>query len=208
MNWHDLTVKQYQSVASVVTDKEMNDLEKETELVAILSGLSREDLNAIPWEEYLSLRKKFSFVHNTEITGGRPVLRFEINGRSYSVQHDFAKIAVARYVEVKHFAAENFIKNLHLLIASVVKPDFEEYDVKKHQEYANDFLSAKFIDVHATAVFFYQLFENLIADIPDFIANQMRAAGLTEDQISLIMNDSRSVSDGSTTSSRSQSSSV
>jgi hypothetical protein len=177
MTWNDITVEQYQRIAPIMAEKGLNGLERETKIIALLSGMTEDEFDAVPYEHYTELRKEYKFLHETEVMPGNAVRVINANGKRYRVQHDLRKVPISRYVEVKHYSAEQFVGNLHLIIASIIKPEKGEYNVKEHEQYAEDFKKAKFIDCYHTGVFFWELFNRTIISIPDYLESRLIAEG-------------------------------
>jgi hypothetical protein len=203
MTWNDITVEQYQRVASILSDTKLNGLEREAAAIAALCGIPEDEFDAMPFEEYRELRKRYEFLHTGEIIPGSAVKYIHVKGKRYRVVHDLREMPVARYVEVKHFSSDKFIDNLHLLMASIVVPEKGEYKVKDHSLYAEDMKQARFIDVYNTALFFCELFSKTIASIPDFLETQlMNQLLLNREQAKQYARDLCSVLAGYTTSSK------
>jgi hypothetical protein len=179
--WNEITIAQYQGLYPILEDKSIDALEKETRAIAFLTGIGTDLLDSMPYVEYLEMRKRYSFLHEGEIKG-RAVSKITVNKRKYRIAYDLKQVAVARYAEVKHFASNDFIANLHNLMASIVIPEFEDYNSKRHSFYAEDMKEAKFADCWHTAVFFCKLFAKLIKNIPGFMETQMMREGMSQQE--------------------------
>jgi len=178
MNWTDITVEQYQGLHSIMTDKAADEWDKEIACIAYLTGKNIDSIIDMPYSEYKELRKGFAFLSEDKIEGqAKKVIK--ANGKTYRVQFNLTELPVARYVEVKHFAQEDYVKNLHLMMASIVVPDGLPYSHKHHSLYAEDMKKASIVDVHNTGVFFCKLYARLIPNIKGYMAQMMTETGLT-----------------------------
>jgi len=121
---------------------------------------------------------------------GKPVKYIKINKtKRYKINYDVSKMPFARYIESKVFS-EDLYNNLHKLAATMVIPQKrilgiwfkQKYDASKHQEYSDDMLTAKFIDVYHSLVFFYQIYRNWIEVSQDYMVNKMMQTGMTQEK--------------------------
>ena len=110
----------------------------------------------------------------------------------------------ARYIESKVFS-DDLYGNLHKLAATMVIPQKrsrfgiwfdEKYDASKHEKYADDMLTARFIDVYHSLVFFYQVYRNWIEVSQDYLVKKMMAAGMQEAQAKEVVQNLCSILDG------------
>lgn len=182
MNWNKLTVAHYQALYPIITDTELDSTDKDFKVVSVITGMTEAEIDNLTIGEYNKLKNQVSFIYEN-VPGG--AARF-IKGkrRKYRINYDINRIPFARYAEVKTFKGEcdaDFIRNMHKLIASMVQPVKFGFPVKykadKHEEYANDLLDAKFIDVYRTCVFFYHLFVASTASLKDYFTKAMMKAG-------------------------------
>lgn len=172
MTWNDITVEQYQKIYPIISDEAKILEDKKVEVVSMLSDKSIEQLDELTIGQFNEIAKDYSFLFDGTIKG-EAKQRIKANGNTYQVQTDVKKMPFARYVEVKHYRDTDFIKNLHLILASIVKPVKESYDVKRHGEYASDMLKANFADCYQVAVFFCALYSNVIKTIPHYLISEL-----------------------------------
>ncbi len=184
--WEKISVWQYQQIYNVLNSKDKNDtdLDINVRLVAIVNNLTEMQVDSLPLNEYAELSKSITFLNQP--IKGKPVKFINISyNKAYRVNYDISKMPFARYIESKEFS-EDLYGNLHKLAATMVIPQkryfgmlFDiDYDASKHQEYANDMLEAKFIDVYHSLVFFYQVYRNWIEVSQDYMANKLTKEGM------------------------------
>ena len=70
------------------------------------------------------------------------------------------------------------------------------YDASKHQEYADDMLNARFIDVYNSLVFFYQVYRNWIEVSRGYLANKLKETGMTTDKANEVVQSLCNILDG------------
>jgi hypothetical protein len=145
-------------------------------------------IDSLPLTEYKELSKTIAFLNEGIEGTTKRHIRIP-NGKRYRINYDVSKMPFARYIESKVFS-EDLYGNLHKLAATMVIPQKrkfgiwfdEKYDASKHEEYANDMLTAKFVDVYHSLVFFYQVYRNWIEVSRGYLEKKMVEAGIQETQ--------------------------
>lgn len=182
MQWSDITVFQFQQLFALWDDPETKDRKTEAdvmaEAVAICFGLSLNQVDSMPFEEFKEKAAALDFL--TTQPPAKTVKHFTANGRRYRFVFDVRQIHAGRNIEVKHFSKAAFPVSLHRQAASMVIPQRrtwygrwvdDTYDAAKHEEYASDILQAPITAIHGSAVFFCKLFINLITSTADYLTS-------------------------------------
>ena len=188
--WDKINVWQYQQIYNALNtkDKDATDLDLEVKLVGIVNNMTEMQIDSLPLAEYKELGKTIAFLN--EPIEGTPKRYINVShNKRYKINYDISKMPFARYIESKVFS-EDLYGNLHKLAATMVIPQKrrfgiwfnQKYDASMHQEYANDMLNAKFVDVYHSLVFFYQVYRNWIEVSQGYLANKMMEAGMQEAQ--------------------------
>ena len=181
MSWDKLNVFQYQQLFPAMKIEDVTD--QNTRLIAIINGWTENQVDSLSVAEYAKEKAKLGFLN--EDIGGQPVKYIKVNGKKYKCVYDVRKLPSGRYIESKVFS-QDFVGNLHKLAASMVIPmkrtiyngwRIDKYDASKHEEYAEDMLEAKFIDVYNSVVFFYQVYRNWMEVSKDFLIAKMMEVG-------------------------------
>ena len=203
--WEKISVWQYQQIYNVLNSKDKNDtdLDINVRLVAIVNNLTEMQIDSLPLNEYAELSKSITFLN--EPINGKPVKFIRTsNSKRYRINYDVSKMPFARYIESKLFS-EDLYGNLHKLAATMVIPQKKKlgfwvdlpYDASSHQEYANDMLEAKFVDVYHSLVFFYQVYRNWIEVSQDYMVNKLTKTGMKEQEATEVVVSLLSILDGS-----------
>jgi hypothetical protein len=188
--WEKINVWQYQQIYNLYNskDKYTTDLEVDSKLVSIVNDITEAQVDSLPLSEFNKLKESIKFL--TEPIVGKPVKYIKISkSKRYKINYDVSKMPFARYIESKVFS-EDLYGNLHKLAATMVIPQkkrygfwvTEKYDASKHEQYSDDMLTARFIDVYHSLVFFYQVYRNWIEVSQDYMVNKMMEAGMTQAQ--------------------------
>lgn len=203
--WQKISVWQYQQIYNVLNSKDKNDtdLDINVRLVAIVNNMTEMQIDSLPLDEYAEMTKSIAFLN--EPINGKPVKYIRTsNSKRYRINYDVSKMPFARYIESKVFS-QDLYGNLHKLAATMVIPQKKKYgiwvdlpyDASRHQEYANDMLEAKFVDVYHSLVFFYQLYRNWIEVSQDYMANKLTKAGMKEQEATEVVVSLLNILDGS-----------
>jgi len=202
--WEKISVWQYQQIYTAINskDKDATDLDLEVKLVGIVNNMTEMQIDSLPLNEYKELSKSIAFLN--EPIQGTPKKHIDISKiRRYRINYDVSKMPFARYIESKVFS-EDLYGNLHKLAATMVIPQKRKlgfwmdqpYDASKHQEYSNDMLEAKFVDVYHSLVFFYQVYRNWIEVSQGYLVSKMKEAGMKEDKAKEVVVNLCSILDG------------
>jgi hypothetical protein len=165
MNWNTITVEQYQTIMKVIAS-DMDDLDKEINVCALVTGQTPTDIEALTLEDYTNLKRRVSFVY-----GKPPEGKAKTAWKGYRFIYDIGKINAGRFISVNTFMAGGIVDNLHNLAACIVKPVFGRYKAEHHEKYANDMKQAPLVSILSSCVFFCKLFEQSVLALVDQINN-------------------------------------
>jgi hypothetical protein len=204
--WNKINVWQYQQIYNVYSSSEkyLTEIEVDSKLVSIVNNLTDTQVDSLPLKEFMELKKSVEFLNKP--IEGKPVKYINISKtKRYKINYDVSKMPFARYIESKVFS-EDLYNNLHKLAATMVIPQKrifgiwfkQKYDASKHQEYSDDMLTAKFIDVYHSLVFFYQIYRNWIEVSQDYMVSKMMQSGMTQEKAKEVVQSLCSTLDGST----------
>jgi hypothetical protein len=208
MTWNDLTVSQYQRLYGVLKQTDKTNLDILTEIVSICEGYAIDEIDSWPFSKLVEKEKEYKFLESFDFdkTAKKYI---DIGKKRYKFVHKITEIPAARYIEVKHFSKEDFIDNLHSLMASCVMPMRktwrgwveEKYDAKLHSQYATDLKEAKFVDVYNCTLFFCRLYGELIKGLEPYLSKEMSKV-MTQDKVNQVVKALQLITDGFTARSR------
>jgi len=188
MTWKDITVFQWQQLTDLQTKTvELDEVDLTVKAAAIVTNRTEKQIQEMTLLDSKKLYEQLAFL-NTEIKINR-VDYIEANGTRYKINYDVRRMPSARYIEAKHFASD-FGGNIHRIAACMVIPmkrtmfGYEQlpFDATRHEDYANDLLSAPIQDVMGSVVFFYHVFKTWIKVFQDYLKQQMMSMGMSKYQ--------------------------
>lgn len=138
-----------------ITQSDMDLLDKEVNLIALLSGMSPDDVLALPLAEFSKMTSNLQF-----ITGMPnrvvPKTKYKLNGRIYEVMYDADNMNVAQYVDYASYSKledgrERLIGLLSVFLIPKGKKYGDGYDMKVVKE---DVLDMSVVEVWSMSAFF------------------------------------------------------
>ena len=159
MTWDDISLWQWQQLQML--DSKKSNIEEHLviiETISILTNKTKAEILDLSKRDITKIIDSIQFLYlkNPNI---KAVNYLRIGKQKYKFNYD-AKIAEAgRYIETKYFLSD-FQNNIHKIAASMITPMRftwkgwveDKFNSAKHEEYANDLLSAPFTKVFGSVV--------------------------------------------------------
>lgn len=169
-NYQSLPLGTYMKVNAVL-DSQADDIDKQVQIIAILGGLSVDEVLLLPLHDYTAMAAQTAFLREhckpTEIAEGwsfgnlRPVL-------------DFRKLNTAQYVDFQHYS-KDFPRTLPQLLSVMLIPEGKSYndgyDVLEVQKQVEQI---PFPDALGLSAFFFGRLLTLTEDSLTSWASEMR----------------------------------
>lgn len=210
-----LTIDKFQRLHSIAT-MDMDELDKASSLVQVLLDKPAEYVESLPLKKFAKLcdglKDAFDLKVESE-TNKMPRQLIACGSKVYHLNFDIKNpFNTGRYIEVITFSKDDPIMNMHNILASICTPmkwswlKFryvkQEYDVMRHEEYANDMKLADFRHGYHAMVFFYLLSQDSTSNIMDYLEAKMRLRKANKKRDQQLKRISQVVSDGFTTQSK------
>lgn len=164
-----LTIEKFQELYQI-SGMEMDELEKSILLVQVLTGKSKDEVEAMPLAKFNKLCLKITNAFeglNKKLNADKPKQIVKVNGNWYFLNYEITKkpMTAGRYVETATFSSD-IIGNLHKIMATMANPmewtwkglRLKKYDALDHERISNDMLQMDFSVAYHSALFFYALF--------------------------------------------------
>lgn len=163
--WDKLSVGQFISLYDIETNQNLNVVERQTKMLAIIEGKNESDYDTIKYRQLLQdFGEKLQFFNI--MPECKAVDYIEVNGRRYKFCFELTEITAGQYIDISTFSGE--IMQLHKIAACFFLPmqgdKYMEYGSIPHDKVAEDMLEARFVDIYGCMLFFYQLFQELISN--------------------------------------------
>lgn len=174
-NYRNLPVGKWLEILELSKDENVDALEQQVKTIAILTGLTEDEVLDLPIMEYKSLASKTKFLEK-EYEGKLQVAKsYGLNGMGLIPVKDFNKITTAQYVDYQTFSKEGdmyLVQTLSTLLVPKGKKYNDGYDMDAVQQAIRDNLSVA--DVVSLYAFFLTKWVKSIKDSQTYLDKEIK----------------------------------
>ena len=175
-NWEELTLNEVTTISSILSADVPEEM-KTIEVIAILTGEDRNEIENLPIFTFRKLANHLDFLNNPPEQAQLHKDYYEVNGRRYILQADIPTITAAQYIDYCNFSKEEPLDQRHLISCFLIPEGHsynDGYDINQVWDDMGDLL---FVDFQAIAFFLrrqYGLFTIVTLDYLDREAKKMK----------------------------------
>lgn len=174
-NYRNLPVGKWLEILELSKDENVDELEQQVKTIAILTGLTEDEVLDLPIMEYKSLASKTKFLEK-EYEGKLQIAKsYGLNGMELIPVKDFNKITTAQYVDYQTFSKEGdmyLVQTLSTLLVPKGKKYNDGYDMDAVQQAIRENLSVA--DVLSLYAFFLTKWVKSIKDSQTFLDKEIK----------------------------------
>jgi len=174
-NYRNLPVGKWLEIMELSKDENVDALEQQVKTIAILTGLTDDEVLDLPIMEYKSLAAKTMFLEK-EYDGKLQIAKsYGLNGMELIPVKDFSKITTAQYVDYQTFSKEGdmyLVQTLSTLLVPKGKKYNDGYDMDAVQQAIRDNLSVA--DVVSLYAFFLTKWVKSIKDSQIYLDKEIK----------------------------------
>ena len=174
-NYRNLPVGKWLEILEFSRDESVDALEQQVKTIAILTGLTEDEVLALPIMEYKSFAGKTKFLEK-EYEGKLQIAKsYGLNGMELIPVKDFNKITTAQYVDYQTFSKEGdmyLVQTLSTLLVPKGKKYNDGYDMDAVQQAIRDNLSVA--DVVSLYAFFLTKWVKSIKDSQTYLDKEIK----------------------------------
>ena len=174
-NYRNLPVGKWLEILELSRDENVDALEQQVKTIAILTGLTDDEVLDLPIMEYKSLASKTKFLEK-EYEGKLQIAKsYGLNGMELIPVKDFNKITTAQYVDYQTFSKEGdmyLVQTLSTLLVPKGKKYNDGYDMDAVQQAIRDNLSVA--DVVSLYAFFLTKWVKSIKDSQTYLDKEIK----------------------------------
>lgn len=174
-NYRNLPVGKWLEILELSKDENVDALEQQVKTIAILTGLTEEEVLDLPIVEYRELAAKTMFLEK-EYEGKLQIAKsYGLNGMELIPVKDFNKITTAQYVDYQTFSKEGdmyLVQTLSTLLVPKGKKYNNGYDMDAVQQAIRDNLSVA--DVVSLYAFFLTKWVKSIKDSQTYLDKEIK----------------------------------
>lgn len=174
-NYRNLPVGKWLEILELSRDENVDALEQQVKTIAILTGLTDDEVLDLPIMEYKSLASKTMFLEK-DYDGKLQIAKsYGLNGMELIPVKDFSKITTAQYVDYQTFSKEGdmyLVQTLSTLLVPKGKKYNDGYDMEAVQQAIRDNLSVA--DVVSLYAFFLAKWVKSIKDSQTYLDKEIK----------------------------------
>ena len=174
-NYRNLPIGKYLEIQELSRDENIDALDQQVKTIAILTGLSEDEVLRLPIMEYKSLAAKTKFLEK-DYDGKLQVAKsYGLNGMELVPVKDITKITTAQYVDFQTFSKEGdkyFVETLSTLLVPKGKHYNEGYEITDVHKAIRENLSVA--DVLSLSAFFLTKWVKSIKDSQTYLEQEIR----------------------------------
>lgn len=154
-NWEQINLQTYNEIKKIVTDTDLQDIDKNAELLAVLYDVDVDDIYKLKVSQIQNMLRESSFISELPQPKKLSLKHIVINGKKYNILTDISKYTVAQYVDFQTLVkkGDEYAANI---LATIIIPQGhaygDDYDINTVVEEINNYLPAT---MAISLVFFY-----------------------------------------------------
>ena len=136
-SYNKLTLAQYREIQEIQKDDTLDDIDRHTRILSVLTGVAEDELMHLPLPEYTELSAKAKFLSAEGFQAGRMAKKYIIGGMELIPVTDFRKLETCQYLDFQTYAGD-LDRYMAELISVILVPKGhrynEGYDITALQE--------------------------------------------------------------------------
>lgn len=174
-NYRNLPIGKYLEILSLSQDESVDALEQQVKTISILTGLTEDDVLALPIAQYKELAGKTKFLENGYDGKLQVAKSYGLGGIELIPVKDFAKITTAQYVDFQNLSKEGdqyLVETLSTLLIPKGKKYMDGYEIEDVRQAIRENLSVA--DVLSLSAFFLTKFVKSIKDFQTYSIKEIQ----------------------------------
>ena len=160
-SYKEMTLQMYEHL-SKLAESDTDDIEKQIQMVSVLTGKSVKEVEDLPISVYHDLAKKTVFLMREPEIEQIKSNTVKINERVYVITNDVTKITTAQYIDFQEYMKQG--KNLANVLSTLLVPKGEKYGEADFMEVKKDIERLPICTALGLYAFFLRRFAKLIAN--------------------------------------------
>lgn len=151
-SWDALSWREYEQIEQILQTDIPYDY-KAVHLVSVLTGMSVEDIEKLPINQFQKFIPAMEFLHTDPETHAHQ-FEYTINGREYDFKGKLTEISTAQYIDYRSYMDEEDRDIVKLMTVFLIPKGHEYNDGYDMQQVLNDIGDMCWLDIRAAAFFF------------------------------------------------------
>lgn len=175
-SWEGITYSEFEQLIQIA-DANIPENYKTTHLISILTGLSVEDVEALPIKIFMKLASGLAFM-NDKPKEVKHKESYEVNGRKYIVQAQVDRICTAQFLDFTNYGKEKPTSTAKLASCFLIPEGHKYGDGYDLNQVIYDIGCMQFQDVKALSFFLQLQYAAYLLISNDSINRMMRKMGV------------------------------
>ncbi len=172
-SWDKITVGQFLNVRGVLKMREIDNIDRNVQLLSVLSGESVEEVEKLTVLQISQAIDKMEFLD--KMPEPKAAKWFTLKGKIFKVYVNPYDMTAGQFADLTLFTKEkeSTLENMHNILAVICLPMFRKYDGKTHQQRAKFFMDHMPVSfAYSLSVFFCQLLKISVAVTESYLWDQ------------------------------------
>lgn len=190
--WHEVTLKTYFAVQEIQGDEFLDQIDKDTEIIAMLSGTTYKAVMDLTLADKRTALNQIQFLKDLDKIRPKVKTHFWLKGKRFFVELQMQNITGGQYVDLMTFLKDpaKSNENIHNVLAVLAKPlkfgfiKPKKYDGEHHKERAKLFYENLTVaNIYPIMVFFCRLSDYLMKAMQDYLNSELMTAMTLIDEL-------------------------
>lgn len=168
-SYNNLPIGLYQEIQDVTKNDTLEELDKQVQILSILTGVAEEEILHLPITEYKELVVKAGFLDPSNLNYRQVAKKYVVGGFELIPVTDFRKLETAQYIDFQTYAPDldnHLVEFLSVILVPKGHRYNENYDIREVQKALREGMSV--VDGVSIAGFFLTCCRKSIQDSLNF----------------------------------------
>lgn len=128
-NYRDLTIGLYMDILTINADNSLEEIDRQVKTIALLAGMSEDEVLDLPIPEYKALSLRASFLESpaTDLTS-RIAKTYRVGAFTLIPTTDIRKLTTAQYIDFQSFHSQGMDSHLPEILSCLLIPEGKHYN--------------------------------------------------------------------------------
>ena len=135
-NYNRLTLGQYMEIQEISSNESLEDIDKQVQIISVLTGVAEEEILHLPIHEYKELVVKAGFLNPDNVNYHPVAKKYILGGLELIPCRDFRKIETCQYIDFQTYAPDldhHLVEFLSVILVPKGHRYNEGYDILEVQ---------------------------------------------------------------------------
>lgn len=144
-HWNYISGTKYYKILEILDDEKLSDIDKEVELISIITDLTPDEVLDLPIQKYSEYSSKLVFLNKFTLTPYKRGRKFKLPSYTIKPIDDISNITIGQYIDFQSYISQPFSTVYSKLLSIILIPEGfsynEGYDIIDLQREIEDNIS-------------------------------------------------------------------